>query len=281
MPAIISFPGRAERAATGGADPVRAAYDALAPAYDAFTAGYRHDLWLGEIERIAEAHGLRGKRVLDLACGTGKSFLPLLERGYAVSACDLSPEMARRASRKAPAARVFVADIRHSPGLGAFDLVTCLDDALNCMLERDDLASTLAGIATHLAPHGLAIWDVNTLAMLRSTFSSDWVADRGEWFLAWQGEGSPRRARRRRRGAGRRLPPPRHQWSRTSSRHRQRHWPADEVSAIARQAGLEIVEVLGSTGGYGASTGSTSSATPRRCSSPGSLTPAERLSRRC
>ena len=43
MPTIISFPGRSERTAATGADPVRLAYDALAPAYDALTADYRHD----------------------------------------------------------------------------------------------------------------------------------------------------------------------------------------------------------------------------------------------
>jgi SAM-dependent methyltransferase len=246
MPTILRFPGGAARAPATGADPVRLAYDALAPAYDAFTADYRHDLWLAEIERIAKARGMRGNRVLDLACGTGKSFLPLLERGYAVTACDLSPEMAGRASEKASGARVLVADIRDLPALGTFDLVTCLNDALNYLLDRDELAGALGGIAAHLACDGIAIWDVNTLATVRSSYSSDWVADRGEWFLAWHGSGSPEV------GPGAvveaRVDAFRHRggtWSRSSSRHRQRHWPAGEVSRIARESGLEIVEVLG------------------------------------
>jgi SAM-dependent methyltransferase len=246
MPTILTFPGRQARSATTAVDPVRLAYDALAPAYDAFTAHCRHDLWLDEIERIATRHGLRGRRVLDLVCGTGKSFLPLLDRGYAVTACDLSPEMAHRASRKAPDARVLVADIRDLPTLGAFDLVTCLDDALNYLLDRDELAGALAGIARHLAANGIAIWDLNTLAMVRTSFSSDWVADRGEWFLAWHGTGAADV------GPGAvveaRIDAFRHRgttWSRSSGRHRQRHWPAAEVSRIARQAGLEIIEVLG------------------------------------
>jgi SAM-dependent methyltransferase len=104
MPTIISFP---RRSGPVPADPVQIAYDALAPAYDAFTAAYRHDRWLDAIERVAEVHGLQGRRLLDIACGTGKSFLPLLERGYDVTACDLSPEMARRAAGKAPSARAW------------------------------------------------------------------------------------------------------------------------------------------------------------------------------
>jgi SAM-dependent methyltransferase len=246
MPTILTFPGPRAPAARSDVDPIQLAYDALAPAYDAFTADSPHDIWLAQIDGIATTHGVRGGRALDLACGTGKSFLGLLERGYDVTACDLSPEMARRASAKAPAAHVVVADIRALPALGAFDLVTCLDDALNDLINRDELAGALSGIAGHLAEGGIAIWDINTLATVRSSFSSDWVADRGEWFLAWHGTGSADV------GPGAvveaRLDAFRHRggtWSRSTSRHRQRHWPPAEVTRVAREAGLEVVQVLG------------------------------------
>jgi SAM-dependent methyltransferase len=246
MPTIITFPSRGAQACAGAPDPVRVAYDALAPAYDAFTASYRHDRWLVEIERVAIAHGLVGRRLLDVACGTGKSFLPLLERGYTVTACDLSPEMARRAAKKAPSARVLIADMRCLPTIGAFDLITCLNDALDYLLDPAHVKSALAGIARHLTPRGVAVWDVNTLHMVRSSFSRDWVADRGEWFLTWRGHaaadvgpGAVVEARidgfRHRGGA----------WQRTSSRHRQRHWPIGEIMRLAREAGLDVLQVLG------------------------------------
>jgi SAM-dependent methyltransferase len=247
MSTIIPFPGRRElSSARGEHDPVRVAYDALAPAYDAFTADHRHELWVPAIGRLARRHGLAGRRVLDVACGTGKSFLPLLERGYAVTACDLSPEMARRAARKAPAARVRVADMRELPVLGSFDLVTCLDDALNYLLHGDELHDTLAGFARQLEPGGLAVWDVNTLSLVRSSFAGDWVAERGEWFFCWRGTATPAVAAGavvearvdafRRRGTT---------WTRTTSRHRQRHWPLRELERAAEEVGLEILEVLG------------------------------------
>ena len=46
-------------------------------------------------------HGLPGNRVLDAGCGTGKSFLPLLERGFEVTACDQSEAMLDVAASKA------------------------------------------------------------------------------------------------------------------------------------------------------------------------------------
>src|SRR5215216_7107442 len=94
-------------------------YDVLAPAYDVLTAGHAHDAWLRAIERLALAHGLRGRRLLDVACGTGKSFEPLLRRGYEVTACDGSPAMVAHARARAGAtARVEVADMRALPVFG-------------------------------------------------------------------------------------------------------------------------------------------------------------------
>ena len=76
------------------------AYAVLAPAYDLLTAEYAYGPWLSAIERLAREHGLSGHRLLDVGCGTGKSFLPLLQRGFHVTACDISPEMVALARRE-------------------------------------------------------------------------------------------------------------------------------------------------------------------------------------
>jgi ubiquinone/menaquinone biosynthesis C-methylase UbiE len=92
------------------------AYAVLAPAYDLLTAEYAYGPWLTAIERVAREHGLRGHRLLDVGCGTGKSFLPLLERGFEVTACDISPEMVEMDRQKGGGrARVHVADMRDLP----------------------------------------------------------------------------------------------------------------------------------------------------------------------
>jgi SAM-dependent methyltransferase len=136
-------------------------YDPIAFAYDLLAPGHLHDLWLDRIERLALEYGLAGRRVLDVACGTGKSFAPLLQRGYAITACDVSPRMAALAQRRADGrARVFVADMRALPTLGPFDLITCLDDAVCHLLSAQDVLATLRGIRRNLAPSGLAVFDV-------------------------------------------------------------------------------------------------------------------------
>src|SRR5215210_6311098 len=171
-------------------DPALGAYEALAPHYDAFTAGYDHERWLGELERLALRHGLAGTRALDVACGTGKSFLPLLRRGYAVTACDSSPAMVERARAAAPpGTEVLEADLRSMPVLGEFDLVTCLDDVVNHLLTEQDLEAAFAGIARNLAPGGVLVFDANTVRTYRTAFCSDRAVDAEDVFLCWRAGG--------------------------------------------------------------------------------------------
>jgi hypothetical protein len=155
--------------------------------------------------------------------------------------------MLARAADKAPRTRLVQADMRALPPLGPFDLVTCLDDALNYLLGPADLTAALAGIRRNLRPHGIAIWDVNTLAMYRSQFAHDRTTDHDGVLIAWRGEtasaleaGGPARATVDvfAQAAG-------GLWERRSSVHSQRHWPDADVREIADAAGLTILAVLG------------------------------------
>ncbi len=113
------------------------AYEGFAEVYDAFTAGSDYENWTGHVLRLAGEHGLRGRRLLDVACGTGKSFLPFVARGFDVTGCDVSPAMlaeARREGTRCDAGRGGHA--RSLPTLGEFDLVTCFDDSLNHLLDE-------------------------------------------------------------------------------------------------------------------------------------------------
>ena len=106
-------------------DHARRSYDAFAPHYDAFTAHHDYPAWTATLERLARAAGLNGRRLLDVACGTGKSFLPFLQRGFDVVACDVSPRMLAIAAAKAgERVRLERHDMRRLPVLGSFDPVS-------------------------------------------------------------------------------------------------------------------------------------------------------------
>jgi len=224
-----------------------AAYDAFAPYYDAFTSESDYDAWARETLAHARLRGLRGVRLLDLACGTGMSFMPFLERGFHVTACDFSTAMLAEAARRAPAARLVHADIRALPDLGRFDLVTCFDDALNYLLSGEELAAAFDGMGRSLAPDGVAIFDLNSLLAYRTTFAVDSVTDQDDLVFAWRGRCS------------RHAPPgceavadldvfePAEAglWSRARVTHRQRHFERERVEELLEAAGLECVSVCG------------------------------------
>ena len=166
--------------------PSAGAYDVLAPAYDLLTAGYAYGPWLEAIDGLAREHGLAGRRALDVACGTGKSLEALLDLGYDAVGCDGSPGMAAVASRKLGGqGEVLVADMRSLPVLGRFDLVTCLDDALNHLPSEADVEAALRAIRANLAPGGLLAFDVNTLAAYRD--AGDRIVEDGQRMVLWHG----------------------------------------------------------------------------------------------
>jgi SAM-dependent methyltransferase len=231
-------------------DPAVAAYELLAPFYDLYTHDYEHDRWLGNIEAIALGHGLGGRRLLDVGCGTGKSFVPMLARGYEVTACDISPAMVERArdAGEAGGAEVLVADARELPDLGPFDIAMALDDALNYLLSDEELAMVFEGVARNLRPGGLFVFDLNTLLTYRQLFTRDMATEVGDAFFCWRGEerseelvaGSIAAAVievfAAEEGSC---------WKRYSSRHVQRHHPPETVERLLRDAGLELLSRRG------------------------------------
>jgi SAM-dependent methyltransferase len=169
----------------------------------------------------------------------------MLRRGYDVTACDLSPAMVALARRRHPdPERVFVADARFLPDLGPFDLVTFIDDAVNYLLEEEDVEAALAGFARVLAPEGVLIFDANTLATYRGAFASESVVEGTDADIHWRGRATSSFAvadvcsatvevrPRRTRGLIR-------------SEHVQRHHPRDVIEACCARAGLSCVAVLG------------------------------------
>jgi SAM-dependent methyltransferase len=234
-------------------DQTAEAYDCLAPYYDEFTAGYAHEQWVAAIERHAVEFGLSGSRALDLACGTGKSTAPLIARGYSVLGCDISSEMVGVAQRKFPgiADAFLVADMRELPPLGEFDLVLCLDDAVNYLTSHDELEATFAGVAASLSPGGIFAFDVNSLGTYRTSFAQAIIREAHGLFFSWRGDGTGTAGPGHTAAATVEIFAERSDglWERRSSRHVQRHHQPGDVRAALERAGLACCGVAGQLAG--------------------------------
>jgi SAM-dependent methyltransferase len=230
-----------------GGDASKEAYEAFAPAYDDFNRDYMYERWTGRLLAKAQAAGVHGDRLLDVGCGTGLSFIPMLARGWRVTACDISPAMLEIARSKAgDEAKLVIADMRELPEIGQFDLIWAVNDALNYLLSEEELVATLAGMRRNLAPGGVALFDVNTLAAYRAFWSNETVVEEKGRRFVWTGQKPPEEATPRSifeaRFEAEGEPESAHV-------HRQRHFPEDEVVASIQAAGLDCVGVFGERDG--------------------------------
>ena len=226
----------------GPAIGARETYDAFAASFDEFNSRYQFRRWTGRLLGVAEEAGLQGRRLLDLGCGTGLSFLAPLERGFEVTGCDISPAMLAGARAKVgDQVDLVEADMRDLPELGEFDLVWSLNDAMNYLMDEEELVAALCGMRRNLAPGGVVLFDLNTLAQYRGFWSESLVVEgSGGRRLVWNGlagevrPGGIFESSYEEVGEGVR-----------AHRHRQRHFTAVQVLAAIGAARLRAVAVLG------------------------------------
>jgi SAM-dependent methyltransferase len=133
---------------------------------------------------LKEAKRAKG-RVLELACGTGRIYLELLEAGVDAYGIDLSPSMLRVLRQKAKARRlepkVKKADMRTFRYPFKFDLIIIPFNAFLHLETREGQKKCLTSIRCHLKRGGRLVLDifdprVDYLAAIERTTTST-VAD--------------------------------------------------------------------------------------------------------
>jgi SAM-dependent methyltransferase len=225
------------------------AYDRYASIYDESNAQNDYETWLGQALLPAlEKHGLQTGWALDIGCGTGRAFVPLLSRGWKIVGCDLSAGMLAEAERKfGDQVELFHSDAREvplvspAPGLpeGAFDLVLLLNDVLNYMVEDGDLEQAFAAVKRNLDPdHGLVAFDGNAIGVFEDSFVAGVSGRMNERGWQWRGlseeakPGAVHEAELSGEGVETHV-------------HRQRHWRTEEVREALESSGLRLLTVLG------------------------------------
>jgi SAM-dependent methyltransferase len=229
-------------------DHAKLAYDAIAPGYDLLTGAHDHAAWALRLEGLALDAGLSGRRLLDVGCGTGGGLAAMLDRGYDVVGIDVSEAMLQRARQKLGArAALHCEDMRRLPRIGAFDLIWSVADAVNCLDDERELVAAFAGWRRNLAPGGVVVFDVDTLASFRTLYSSLWVVPAADTVMVFDGRAEPTLPAgafaeayvdRLERGE-----PP--FWRRARAVHRQRHHPTSRLESALAAADLELVAVWG------------------------------------
>ncbi len=144
------------------------AYELLARVYDGGWFSYSEYV-AGLVAEIEEESRRTFRSVCDAACGTGLLLYWLRQNGSEakLAGFDLSPEMLERARRRLPGARLRVGDLREFPLQGPFDLVTCVYDSLNYLLDPRDAERFFRAARGRMHGDGLLLVDFNTGTMYR------------------------------------------------------------------------------------------------------------------
>ena len=223
------------------------AYDALASRYDALTGDVQYEKRADFIEKLFRRSRIPVHTVLDLACGTGTMTWILTARGYELIAVDNSEDMLAAAMRKSGAVEGISPIFLHQsmPKLdlyGTVDAAVCCLDSLNYLTDPEDVRRTFRRLHLFVAPGGMLVFDVNTVAKLQALDGQVFLDETDDTYCVWRTEYSRGLCtyymdlfRRRSDGT----------WRRSAELHRQRAYSAEELTAWLTEAGFGDIRVYG------------------------------------
>lgn len=152
-------------------------YDELAPFYHLLYGD-----WEASVQRQAAALDdlLRGAgvpagaRVLDAACGIGTQTIGLAQRGYEVTASDLSPGAVARLRHElttrglADQVSLGIRDLRTLADVpdGAYAAVLACDNAIPHLLTDAEIMAAFSACRRYLQPGGVAVFSVRDYAAI-------------------------------------------------------------------------------------------------------------------
>lgn len=169
------------------------AFEDLARYYDPLMNHVNYDRWFSITVALAEMLP-PPFRHLDAACGTATLVQLLRQTGWDSAGVDLSPAMLR-AARKRGAFPLAASDLRALPFGASFDLITCLFDSLNFLLDEKGLAAAFRQFHGALADGGILYADIITERMVTDHFEGqEWVEENDGFQSRWASSYDKQRA---------------------------------------------------------------------------------------
>ncbi len=106
----------------------------------------------------------KGRRILDIACGTGIHLREFARRGYETCGIDSSPEMAeyvkKRSAAEELAADCRVSDMKGFILPGKYSFAICMLDSFRYMLTDEDISIHLGAVSESLDKGGIYFIDL-------------------------------------------------------------------------------------------------------------------------
>ncbi len=166
-------------------------FTALAKYYDRFV-GADYSKMTDFIDHKIKEFFPSASLVCDIGCGSGTLTLSLLEKGYDMIGIDGSVEMLSEALNKraeienGDKALFLCQQLPEFELYGTVDCIVSTLDTLNYLTEATDLECLFHWFNNYLNPHGLLIFDVNTLFKYQNKLDGHCaVYDEEDVFMTW------------------------------------------------------------------------------------------------
>lgn len=227
-------------------------YRNLAFIYDELMKEAPYERWLHLIDEACRKYEARGKKFLDLGCGTGEILLRMAEKGYEATGVDISAEMLSMAMSKGEERGIYPVLIEQNMAElemdESFHLAGIFCDSLNYLLSEEEVQSTFRNVYNCLEQGGLLIFDVHTVYKINEMFiGQTYTFDSEEICYIWNcfpGE-FPNSVEHDlvffvRDDSGK--------YDRFDEFHAQRTFPLEQYKIWLESAGFDLLEVIGDFG---------------------------------
>ena len=158
-------------------------YKEFSQIYDVLMNDIDYEKWTSFINERVD-----GKKILEAACGTGSITHSLADKGFNVTAFDLSEDMLMRAYEKLgrnPRVKLLNMDMREFKIDDKFDAAVCCCDGVN-YINKIEIAKFFNNVYSHLNEASCLIFDLSTQYKYETMFNETYVYDDGEIFYVWE-----------------------------------------------------------------------------------------------
>lgn len=224
-------------------------YEKFAYLYDELMKDVPYDQWVAIVDEARETYGIKGNRILDLACGTGELSVRLAERGYSVTGVDLSADMLAVAQRKAETKGYkidfYQQNMTELELMDEYDVIGIFCDSINYLELEEEVRQTFGHVYDYLKKDGLFLFDVHSIYKMQHIFlDQTFTYDQDDICYIWncfEGE-HPYSIEHEltffvEDEAGK--------YDRIDENHTQRTYSIDDYEKWLDRAGFEVLEVTG------------------------------------
>lgn len=159
-------------------------YEILAAWYDELMGDVPYEVWADRILKALEQMGPQPKRLLELACGTGRITGELLKAGHWVTGVDQSEAMLQEAQDKlgnhAGKLKLIASDMLEFKTIEKYDAVLSVCDGFNYLSKLSQLEAILQKCKILCKPGGMILFDLSTDWKFRNQLNDTVIAENQE-----------------------------------------------------------------------------------------------------